>query len=240
MKHILLFIIIVNMVCFSFAQSDANEVTKNETLQQAFHDLSNGSNSFVSFSSKEDTKGSRYFNGNWVKGSVVGSNNIVYNDQGYFYNYDKISHHLFMTSNKKDVIEIDDDKVKSFTLNNNMGVDYSFEKIPALDQSAFLQVIAKDSAKYSAYKLTKTKFVKANYHTDGLVESGKNYDEYVDETEYYIGFKNNNYKKIDLNKKSLSKSLADNPKVQAYFKDHKDDEINESFLFDLLTYLNKN
>jgi hypothetical protein len=238
MKRLFLLAVIVATVHFSFAQSDANEVTKEVSLGNALKELSSGSNTFVSFSAKEDTKGSRYFFGSWVKGSVKDMTDNSYSDPGYFYNYDKISYQLFVTANKKDVIELDADKVKSFTLNNN-GVQYNFERIPSIEPVAFLQVLAKNSAGYSAYKLTNTQFEKANYSTDGMVETGKNYDEYVDAAQYYIGLGNSKYVKVDLTKKALKKTLAQDPKAEVFFSQHKDGVVDEDYLKDLVNFLNK-
>jgi hypothetical protein len=248
MKHFFSFFSVLLMCNIVSAQTDSSDLTRNALIDNAFKEISdklsaggNGMSTVISFSSKEDTKGSRYLFTDWVKGSVVDITNTIYNNPAYFYNYDKISYHLFMTTNKKDVIEIDPAHVKSFSLNNIVGTLNSYEKIPLIDPGAFLQVIANSNGAYSAYKLTRTKFEKANFHTDGMTETGKNYDEYVDITEYYMGFKNGSeYKKVDLTKKSLSKVLSDNPKAQAYFKDHKDVEINESYLLDLVLFLNKN
>jgi hypothetical protein len=46
-------------------------------------------------------------------------------------------------------------------------------------------LIAKGT-KYAVYKLTTTKFVKSNYHTDGVTLTGNPYDEYIDKHKYYL------------------------------------------------------
>ena len=241
MKYVLFFIITVLLSAITFAQTDTSELTSNAIVENAFKDIAQyGTNTMVTFSSRENIRGSRYLFPNWVKGSVTDKTNTNYNNPAYFFNYDKISYHLFMTTDKKDVIELDPENIKAFTLSNDAGAIYAYEKIPVIDPAAFLQVIKKDTGNYSAYKLTKTKFEKANYHTDGMVETGKNYDEYADEYQYYIVFKNSAYKKVELIKKSLVKALSDNQKAATYFKDHKDDDVNESYLLELITFLDKN
>lgn len=224
-------------VYFASAQSDATEVTKNATVESAMEHLG-GTNTFVDFKPKEDTRGSRYLFTDWVKGSVTDISNTIYSNPEAGYNYDKISHNLYMTTNKKDVVMLDIDKIKSFSLNNIYGSSDDFIRLPALNNKAFYVAICNSKGPYSAYKLMTTHFEKANYHTDGMTETGKNYDEYVDGQEYYIGFDNGaQYKETDLTRKALNKLFADNPKAQRFFKAHKSDDVNESFLKELIEYL---
>ena len=232
----------------SVAQSDPNDLTKDAILENALKEAgekfaANGNSSlttFVSFSPKENTRGSRYLFPDWVEGSVTDSANTIYNNKYYSFNYDKISHNLYLTTDKKEVIEIDHDIVKSFTLKDDRGVSSAFERIPAIDPNAFFQTIVENSGNYSAYKLTVTKFEKANYITDGMVETGKNYDEYLDINQYYIGLKNGTeYKKVDLTKRALRKVLAENPKAEIFFSQHKNDNVDENFLKDLVNFVNK-
>jgi hypothetical protein len=231
----------------TFAQADPNDATKTALIENAFKEASEkfsggGNNmrtSFVSFSSRENTRGSRYLFREWVKGSVTDTANTIYDNKYYFFNYDKISHNLYLTTDKKEVIEIDKNTIRSFTLRDENGIGHTFERIPTIDNSGFCELLVDNSGTYVAYKVVNTHFEKSNYITDGLVETGKNYDEYVDNTQYYIGFKSSGgFRKVELTKKSLRKALGPNPKMDVFFNQHKEDLIDDNYLRGLVDFLN--
>jgi hypothetical protein len=246
-KQFLLFILISMGALRGFAQADPDNQVKDITLENALKEVSNkvasGSNStatMVAFSFKDETRGTRYLFPNWVKGTVVDSASHLFNNPSFLFNYDKMNHGLLLTTDKKDVNEIEKVDIKSFTLINDMGVPSVFVRIPFIDSAVFFQPIGENSGDYAAYKLTTTKFVKANFKTDGMVETGKNYDEYVDITEYYIVYNNGKqYKKVELSKKSLKKAFGDNPKAAAYFVQYKSDDVDENYLSFLMRALNQ-
>jgi hypothetical protein len=74
-----------------------------------------------------------------------------------------------------------------------------------------------------------------------MVESGKNYDEYIDEATYYVlpaGEKP--VVTVELKKKSIKSAFpGEQEKVNSYLSDHKNDFINESFLIGLINNLNQ-
>jgi len=158
------------------------------------------------FSHKEETKGSRYLFNEWAHGSVVNADNSAFNNSGYLYNYDKMEGGLLMTGDKQSAIEVDKAQIKSFTVYIDKDKPFVFENVPPVDNAHFVQVISAGT-KFKIYKLTKTKFVKANYHTDGLVSSGNPYDEYVDEDSYFLLTAGNEMKKLNLKKKSVKEVL---------------------------------
>jgi len=200
-----------------------------------------GSAMLYSFAKKEDTRGTRYLFENWVNGVVVTSDNRTIQKDNLLFNYDKITQNLYLTTDRKEVIEIDKDKIQSFTLRGDAGNQYSYEKIGLINTTDFFQFIAGASGKYLLYKCSKTKFQKADYHTDGMVETGKNYDEYVETNDYYVLFPGGmSYKQIDLKKKAIRDALsAESAKVNAYFSGHKYDAIDENFLKGLVLVLNQ-
>ena len=241
------FLFAIALISNQFLQAQSNATSQN--IDAALQDLSKGTTNngsttntgtMVSFAHKEDTKGSRYLFNDWAKGSVVGSNNVAINNDSLLFNYDKINHDLYLTSDKVSAINVDKDKVKSFSLKGADGNMYNFEKVPLINPNVFFQPINETADKYSVYKLTKTRFVKSDFRSDGMVETGKNYDEFVDEDEYYIvlpGAKE--FKKIDLKKKSIKQALPqDAAKVDTYFAQHKQDDVNDAFLKNLITFLN--
>src|SRR5437667_321648 len=76
--------------------------------------LYNGS-SLPVFHQNEETKGSRYFFKDWVRGSVINDKGILVSDEYSWFNYDKMSHGLLVTKDKKSMIQVDDQVFQSFT-----------------------------------------------------------------------------------------------------------------------------
>ncbi len=246
-KQFLLVIFISTAFLRCLAQADPDNQAKDITLENALKEMStktaSGSNStgtMVAFSFKDETKGSRYLFPNWVKGSVIDSGSKLFNNPTFLFNYDKMNQGLLLTVDKKDVSEIEKVDIKSFTLINDRGISTVFVRIPLINPEVFFQPTGENTGDYAAYKLTTTKFVKANFKSDGMVETGKNYDEYVDNTEYYIVYNSGKeFKKVELTRKSLKKAFADNPKATAYFAQYKSDEVDENYLNYLMRALNQ-
>jgi len=229
------------------AQSSAAAQAVDNSFQEFAHNLGvNGTSraitTITAFSSKEDTKGSRYLFDHWVNGSAVSTmKDVSVNSQTLLFNYDKITHNLYITQDKKTVVEVDKNQIQSFTLHGDGGQDYAFERVNLINTDQFFQPLVKSGDKYTLYKLTKTTFKKADYHSDGLTESGHNYDEYVENSEFYILFPGGKeYKKIELKKKSIKDALSPAAaRVNDYFSGHKYDDINESFLKGLVSVINQ-
>jgi hypothetical protein len=248
MKKQFLFIIYISIGCFRcLGQADPDNQVKDISLENALKEVStkaaSGSNStgvMVAFSFKDETKGTRYLFPNWVKGSVVDSGSRLFNNPAFLFNYDKMNHGLLLTVDKKNVSEIEKADIESFTLITDQGVPLVFVRIPIINPDVYFQPIGENSGDYAAYRLTTTKFVKANFKSDGMVETGKNYDEYVDNTQYYIVYGNGKeFKKVELTRKSLKKAFADNPKATAYFAQYKSDDVDENYLNYLMRALNQ-
>jgi hypothetical protein len=228
------------------AQSDPNSTTIDAAIQELSSNVAGNGNaravgSFTNFhAGKEDTKGSRYFFRDWVRGTVVTQQNQQVAKDNLMFNYDKITHDLYLTD-KKNVIQIDKSQIKSFNLNLG-GMEYKFRRAEAIVPDVFFEQLAgpADSSGYVLLKLTRTTFKKADFHTDGMVESGTNYDEYVDVGEYYIVMPGGKeFKKVDLKKKQFREALsAVKPKVESYFSSHKDADADEIFLAGLINAIN--
>jgi hypothetical protein len=228
----------------------ASSKIKSENLQDAISAQKGASNTiiynnapasgafFPQFSSKEESQGSKYLFHDWVSGFIVtADSNTIKNDLARF-NYNKMSGNLIMTQDGKSAIEFDHAQITAFTL-YNAGTEYPFEDVPSISTNAFCQVIAKGN-KYAAYKLTTTKFVKSNYHTDGMTSTGNPYDEYIDEHKYYLLTPaDNKFELSKLNKKSIKGALKnEQQRVDDYFSQHKAEIVDEAFLKNLVDYLN--
>src|ERR1700722_465715 len=188
----------------------------------------------------EDTKGTRYLFDRWVGGIVTDTGNNIIDNKNYLFNYDKVSRGILMAQDMKSAIEINKDQVKAFVLKDQNGNQYIFELASLINNGNFVEQLAKGN-KYILYKSIKTKFTKANYHTDGMTESGNAYDEHVDEFHYYISaIGSKDYKEVEFKKKSIKAVLfTETDKLNNYFSQHSEDPIDETFLKGLITFLNQ-
>ena len=125
----------------------------------------------------------------------------------------------------KSYLTADKDKVIAFAL-KTPDTSFIFLNVPILSKANYFLLIA-NGAKYSAYKSIRSRFIKSNYQSNGLVETGNNYDEYVDkETYYWVNEKNKSAGIFELKKKSnLEAFAADKEKTGNYFAQHKHDDI---------------
>lgn len=201
-------------------------------------DAARGAN-LPTFTPKEETQGSRYLIKGWAHGFVINAKGETVQNPGFLFAYDKIGGGLLLTKDKASAIEIDRDMVKSFTLYDNLNNPYTFEQVPQIDKAHYIELIASGN-KYKIYKTIKTTFTKANYSTDGVMSTGNNYDEYVDEYTYYVyDVQTNSVQKVALKKKALKDVFAkDNTKVNSFISDHSADQIDDTYLASLGSYLN--
>ena len=231
----------------SNSNAGTNEILKQQTLSRSFEDFEKGGTGPMSHSGllpvihqNEETKGSRYYFKDWVKGTVLDKSGAIVSDEYCLFNYDKMAHALLVTKDKRSMIQVNSSEIQSFILEDRNG-KYSFERKPSINDKDFLIQLAKSGGKYSLYKAIKTKFQKADYATTGLTESGKNYDEFIDEATYYIlPADEKQVITVELKKKAIKNALPnEQEKVNSYFAEHKSDFINESFLIGLVNDLNK-
>src|SRR5581483_10293716 len=144
---------------------------------------------------KVNLVGSRYQFDTFAHGFFVDMKGRQVYNQYYLFNYEKVSGYLLVTVDRSNIMKIDKDQIKSFTLYDNLDHRHDFEKIPIVDTDHFVQVLA-DGDKYKIYKLTKTQFAASDFAHTAAGGSGKEYDEYVDDTEYYL---------LDVKSKQLQK-----------------------------------
>lgn len=226
-----------------FGQSSPDPIS----VQSSIQDFTNSQTSktytgtfLPVFSQKEDTKGNRYLFDSWVPGTVVAANNFVLDSSNLLFNYDKMSHHLFITKDKKNVVEVNNEEFKSFTFRTD-SQEYVFKHVDLIDQWNFFQELVFTRDNYSLYKLTHTHLKRANYSTDGKYEYGNDFDEYVDQVEYFIIFPGGKlYKKIKPVRKSIYEVLSmERTKLDGYFSLHRESFITENFLTGLILSINK-
>jgi len=194
---------------------------------------------FPIFTHKEETKGSRYFVNGWVHGYVVNSSDSLIQRPEFFYNYDKMSGDVLLTQDKVSAIAVYHEKIKSFTLFDALNQPHTFTLVPDIDKTHYVQIIS-DGSTYKIYKLTKTKFIASNYHSDGIASTGNPYDEFQDDDSYFVVYaKTNQVQKLALKKKAIKQAFAaDENKVTAYLQAN-DGDIDENYLHDFGDYMNK-
>ncbi len=188
---------------------------------------------------KEATQGSPFFLPIYVPGLVINQSYHVISSKDYLFNYDKMTGNLLMKRGMESPIAIDREQVNAFCLKVDQG-GYIFTRVPLINTNEFFLVIYKGS-KYSSYKLYKNRFVNANQKTNGYTTEGKNYDEYEDIESYFIvDERKQEWNLFELSRKSIKKMLAsESVAVDLYFKDHRYEEITESFVSHLLASLNR-
>jgi len=232
------------------AQTNDNSIRIDQAIQDLTNDVAGNANgssravgSFVNFHmGKEDTKGSRYLFPNWVGGVVTTKNGVVISKDSLLYNYDKISHDLFLTD-QKTVVQVDGENIKAFML-TSAGRSMTFVRLQAVQPNVFFQQLVEPGASglgFGLYKLIRTTLKKADFHSDGLVETGNNYDEYVDVSEYYVMTPGGKQaKKVELKKKAIREAMAEaRQKTDDYFAAHRNDDIDDFFLIGLVSSCNQ-
>ena len=203
--------------------------TRTDALQGAI---------FPVFSTKEETRGSRYLFSEWAHGFVVNSKDSIIQRSNFLFNYDKIGGGLLLSQDRKSAIEVNKDLVKSFTLYGPENQQYKFEYVPLIDKGHYVQVLDEGN-KYKIYKKITVEFVKSDYATNGITTTGNPYDEYVDKGTYYVIANNGAPQQIALKKKSLKEAFsADADKLNKYFKENSGD-IDDNYLIDVGVYMNR-
>lgn len=216
-----------------------DEITLQNSVSNRTFDAARGAILPV-FNPKDETQGSRYLLKGWVHGFVVNAKGETVQDPHFLFAYDKMGGGLLLTKDKQSAIEIDRDLVSSFSLYGNADNVYTFENVPLIDKFHYVELISSGS-KYKIYKAIKTTFEKANYTTDGVMSEGHNYDEYTDNATYYVlNVQTNGLKKVDLKRKAIRETFAaDATRLNKFMSDHSSDNIDDSYLENLGTYMNE-
>jgi hypothetical protein len=186
-----------------------------------------------------------FFEGNWVKGRLLTSNNTIVSSDTFFFNFDKIEQRLLVTSDFKTMFEIDRREFKAVLFYWHDSA-YIFKHIYFINSKDLFQVLVNDDSRYSLYKVTHCKLVKGTMGTTGsftLTPAGGNLlDKYVDFTEYYILFPNRECRSIFSTKKRAIKRLfelnPDSSKVNDYLGLDGTKVYAENDLIQLILYLN--
>jgi len=193
------------------------------------------------FNNEENTKGTRFLFDTWVNGDSVSNTQGNYiSTASFLFNFDKLTGNVLVTQDKINIMSVASDGINSFILQDN-DKPYIFEHVNKIDPSGFFLALVKNESGYSLYKLFKTKFTQANFRSDGVVQSGSEENEYKDESQYYLIAPGAAAAKlINFRPKVIKAALEEKKeKTDTYFREYKDNPIDESFLIGLITYLNQ-
>jgi hypothetical protein len=188
---------------------------------------------------QEELHGSPFLFDHWVHGYAISAKDSLVESNNYLFNYHKIEGMLLYTDDGKTTYGVYKDNAKSFVLFDDGGQQSAFEVVPAIDNKHYLQVLASGS-KYKIYKQLNTEFVKADFQTNGIITTGNNYDSYVDQSVYYlVQLPGGQPKKLTLKRKAIKTAFAaDGNKISQFLSAHDSDELNDTFLKNLGTFMN--
>ena len=215
-----------------------SSVNNYDTFRSRINTMTAGTNAVAVTSHQEATQGSRYLFDYWAHGYIISAADSIVQNTHYLFNYDKISGALFLNKDDNTTLQVAPGQIKSFVLFDTKAKPYYFQKTPGVDDSRYVQVLS-EGKKYKIYKTLNTKFIKANYSTNGLSSSGNNFDEYVDQPNYYVVKSDGKAIKVLLKKKAIKEIFSvDSDKLNKFMSTENGD-INDTYLTDLGEFLNR-
>lgn len=185
---------------------------------------------------QEPTRGSRYLYSDWIPGFGISKTDGLIAETSNMYNYDKIAGNIMYTNDGKSMAAVSTSQIKTFTLFDKNGRPHIYENSPAIDGKNFVEVLL-SAPKYKIYKKVDTKLSRADFHTDGVLEMGHRYDEYVDNEHYYFVGEDGKAKSISLKKSTLKKLLGTD--ADAFMASQGSRDVDEEYVKDLGKSLSK-
>jgi len=179
---------------------------------------------------QEPTRGSRYLFANWVPGFGISKKDSLVVEKENFYNYDKLNGNIIYTNDGKSMAQVSPAKIKSFSLYDKKGRAHVYENAPVINGRPFVEVLL-STPKYKIYKKIDTKLSRADFHTDGVIEMGHRYDEYVDDERYYFVGADGKSQSISLKKSTLKKLLAGD--ADTFIASQGSRDVDEEYVKDL-------
>jgi hypothetical protein len=229
----------LSMLCVihivAFAQIDNSLVTTEENLRN----ISRSADIVMTTNMDElyeGIKGTPYMFNSWKQGNIFLKDSSLIKDINIKYNIftDDV---LYINSTSGDSLIINRFLIDAFEIQGDAPDDMLLFRDLRLksgnsSRSTFARVLYNGETKL-LIKYIKV-FIKADYK--GAYTAGRRYDEYTDNSQYYI-MKNNELNKIKLNKKSITKVLADRESDIRSFIDREGTVLdNENDVIELLEY----
>lgn len=194
------------------------------------------------FTEREADVGSPFLSKKWIRGTVELENHnlIPAAGQVLLFNYDKINNRVYVINESRKEWYYPIDSVSRFDLVDNSTI-YSFEKVHWISTKFFLVSVLKSGQGYSLYKRLITKHIRASYLNEGYFSTGKKYDEYLDDYEYYLVYPGNPFfRKLFLRENLIRRMLRNESGLLDEFFSLHDHEINEESLIGIIQYINDN
>lgn len=190
----------------------------------------------------EGTKGSKYFIDEWLTGELVFLKENTKAPKSVPLKYDSQSKELLFKRSVGDSIVVNPAQIKGFIINDaKNNVSFPFAKFEGLKTEggtvpvAYLLVLYKN--KTSLLKYVSKMMQKANYSAVSNVD--RRYDEYMDNSEYFIQKPDGSLSRAKLKKSSVVKALGDKEEqVEAYIKKENISFKNEYDLARVVDYYN--
>jgi len=182
-----------------------------------------------------------YFGDTWVKAKLLKADNSILTNDSVLYNFDKIERKLLITTDLKNISEIDHREFKAVLFYWHDST-YIFKHINFINDKDLFQVIIIRKEKYSLFKVVRTKLIRSRVSSFLVQAEPSPYDRFEDIAEYYIFFPNKEYKTIYLPRRADIKRVftlnRDAGKVEAYLNSTGKKELDENDLIRLISYLN--
>jgi hypothetical protein len=165
----------------------------------------------------------------WVRASVQWQNPLLRNDSSLWFDFDKASQRLLVTTDKKTEFLFDRREFQSVTFYFGIAA-FTFLHVPVINDKDLFYEVVRSPHGYSLYKSIHPKAWK---------------DGFVDVDKYYIVFPFPNVRVLRLSvpdKWILDRALelsGDKEKLDRYFDLHRDEEQSEHFLKGLIEFLNQ-
>lgn len=186
---------------------------------------------------QEPTKGSPYQFNNWIHGFAVNKGDSLLYDINNLYNFDKLTGNLVFTRDNNSIMQVKKEQIKSFYLFNGKLQPLVFVNEPVINGKPFVEVLL-TTPKYKIYKKIETRLERASFHTDGIIETGHKYDEYIDITKYYfVKLPGGQPQSISLKKGTLKKLLEGD--ADKFIAAQSSRDVDEDYLRDLNFSLNQ-
>jgi hypothetical protein len=210
-----------------------------ETIHLTMHIALTEDGSVAPVRRKANVVGSRYLFEEFTRGFFTDMSDKQFYNPRYLFNYEKLSGFLLLTPDKKNVMEILKDQIKSFTLYGPDDQRYDFEMVPSIDKNHYIQVLA-NGDKYKIYKYIKTSFSASEVAHTAAGDRGSGNDEYTDEPEYYVlDVKTNHMEKLTPKKRSIKALFAkEEDKVNKFMADNSSN-VDDTYLSNLGSYMNR-
>jgi hypothetical protein len=234
MRTLLLFLTAI--ICYPVLAQVSNVEMRGDFAEASRLGRLQGGESLPQYSSG-NIKGSRYLTETWAQGSVVPvTGNTV---DGLLVMFDKQEHDIYIKkADANKILLLDKGQVKSFYINNRFFI--SGATLAGGETGLYYEKLAGRENKIALYKITTTKFVKADKTDLERVKKGDFDDEFKDAVTYYIKSGNQPLQRIRLKEKDLIKALPEEEKkIKAYLNIRGSGDNEETTYTDLVNFLNQ-